>query len=149
MPKAIIRAISPRMNECELTHLEREEINISRAIFQHEQYVKTLIELNCDILQAEPAPEFADSVFVEDCAIVLDEMAIITLPGAESRRGEVNGIQKVLTPHRRLFQILSPGILDGGDVLVIGKKIWVGLSFRSNLEAVKQFIHLVYIHILL
>ena len=75
---------------------------------------------------------------MEDCAIVLDEVAIITHPGAESRRKEVEGIAEVLESHRKLFYIQSPGILDGGDVLVIEKNIWVGLSNRSNSNAVEQ-----------
>ncbi len=138
MQNAITRSISPNMGDCELTHLERESIDISKAIEQHNKYVQVLESLGCNIVKAESAPDLPDSVFVEDCAIVLDEVAVITHPGAESRRKEVAGIAEVLAPHRKLFYIQSPGILDGGDVLVIGKNIWVGLSNRSNSIAVEQ-----------
>ena len=138
MLNAIIRSISPKMGDCELTHLERESIDIPKAEQQHSKYVKTLESLGCNIQKATATPDLPDSVFVEDCAIVLDEIAIITHPGAESRRKEVTGIAEVLDTHRKLFYIQSPGILDGGDVLVIGKNIWVGLSNRSNSNAVEQ-----------
>lgn len=138
MLKAITRSISPNMGDCELTHMERESIDISKAILQHEKYVETLESLGCDIIKAVAAPSLPDSVFVEDCAIVLDEIAVITHPGAESRREEINGIAEVLSSQRKLFYIQFPGILDGGDVLVIGKNIWIGLSNRSNSIAVDQ-----------
>jgi dimethylargininase len=138
MLHAITRSISPNMGDCELTHLDREPINIQAANHQHSEYEKVLEQSGCQIIKATAAPSLPDSVFVEDCAIVLDELAIITLPGAESRREEVTGIVEVLEPLRKLFHIQSPGILDGGDVLVIGKNIWVGLSHRSNLSAIQQ-----------
>ncbi|MFK7772288.1 MAG: dimethylarginine dimethylaminohydrolase family protein [Saprospiraceae bacterium] len=138
MLNAITRSISPNMGDCELTHLERESINTQKAIQQHSDYEIVLEKLGCNMIAASAAPDLPDSVFVEDCAIVLDELAIMTHPGAESRRAEVQGIAEVLTPHRKLFHIDSPGIIDGGDVLVIGKNIWVGLSNRSNSIAVEQ-----------
>jgi dimethylargininase len=138
MLNAITRAISPNMDNCELTHFEREPINIQQAIQQHKEYEKNLEKLGCKIISAVAAPDLPDSVFVEDCAIVLDEIAIMTHPGAESRREEVKGIAEVLAPHRELFFIESPGIIDGGDVLVIGRNIWVGLSNRSKLGAIEQ-----------
>ncbi len=138
MLNAITRSISPNMGDCELTHLERKSINIQKAIQQHSEYEMTLEKLGCKMKTASAAPDLPDSVFVEDCAIVLDELAIMTHPGAESRRAEVKGIAEVLTPHRKLFYIESPGIVDGGDVLVIGKNIWVGLSNRSNSNAIEQ-----------
>ena len=138
MLNAIIRSISPNMGDCELTHLERESINIQKAIEQHSEYELVLEKLGCNMITASAAPSLPDSVFVEDCAIVLDELAIMTHPGAEIRRAEVKGIAEVLASHRELFYIESPGIIDGGDVLVIGKNIWVGLSNRSNLNAIEQ-----------
>lgn len=138
MLNAITRTISPKMENCELTHLERESIDIQKAIQQHSEYEIILKKLGCNIISASAAPDLPDSVFVEDCAIVLDELAILTHPGAPSRRAEVKGIAEVLTPHRKLFYIESPGIIDGGDVLVIGKNIWVGLSNRSNSTAIEQ-----------
>ena len=138
MPKAITRSISPKMDNCELTHLKRQPIDIQLAISQHEVYKKTLIQQGYELIHAEPAPQLPDSVFVEDCAIVLDELAILTYPGAESRRAEVEGLATVLKPFRKLHYIQPPSILDGGDVVVIGKQIWIGLSNRSDESAVEQ-----------
>ena len=138
MPTAISRPISPKMADCELTHFERNPINIELAEKQHAEYEKALQKLGCQIIQAAATPELPDSVFVEDCAIVLDELAIITMPGAVSRRPEVAGMVEVLKPLRPLHFIQSPGVLDGGDVLVIGQQVWVGISSRSNEEAIEQ-----------
>src|SRR5258708_38689601 len=79
-----------------------------------------------------------DSVFVEDTAVVLDDVAIITRPGAASRRGEVDSVAEVLQRYRPLFRVSEPATLDGGDVLVIGQRLHIGLSQRSNREAVEQ-----------
>ncbi len=84
------------------------------------------------------APELADSVFVEDAAVVLPECAVITRPGAESRRPEIPAIRDALAPFRELHEITAPATLDGGDVLVLGQRIFVGLSQRTNREAVAQ-----------
>ena len=138
MLKAITRPISLKMADCELTHFDRQPIDIELAKKQHADYEKALQKLGCQIINASAAPDFPDSVFVEDGAVVLDEMAIITNPGAVSRKGEIAGLVEVLGPHRPLEFILYPGVLDGGDVLVIGKQIWVGISNRSNMEAIEQ-----------
>lgn len=83
-------------------------------------------------------PALPDSVFVEDTAIVLDELAIITRPGAESRRAETTSIASALTGYRRLFHIIAPGTIDGGDVLRIDRRLYVGLSGRSNQAGIEQ-----------
>ena len=79
-----------------------------------------------------------DSVFVEDAAVVLDDVAIITRPGAESRRGEVESVAEVLQHYRPLFRVTEPGTLDGGDVLVIGQRLYIGVSQRTNRAAIEQ-----------
>jgi dimethylargininase len=84
-----------------------------------------------------------DSVFVEDIAIVLNEMAIIARPGAETRRDETRSVSEVLGEYRTVFKIVSPGTLDGGDVLQIGRRLYVGVTERSNESGVKQLIDLV------
>ena len=121
-----------------MTHLERQPIDIAKAVKQHHEYEKILSDLGYNIIKATAAPHLPDSVFVEDCAIVLKELAILTHPGAESRRAEVEGLAEVLKPYRELHYINPPSIIDGGDVLVIGKQIWVGLSNRSNQSAINQ-----------
>jgi len=138
MSKAIIRSISPQMADCELTHFKRQPIDIQLAMSQHEIYEKTLVQQGYEIVRAEAASALPDSVFVEDCTVVLDELAILTHPGAESRRAEVEGLAAALKPFRTLHSIQPPSILDGGDVLVIGKQIWIGLSNRSDESAVEQ-----------
>ncbi|MEK7257223.1 MAG: arginine deiminase-related protein, partial [Bacteroidota bacterium] len=141
MPIAITRSVSPRMASCELTHLDRQLINIALAEKQHEEYEDALRRLGCEILRAPDLPFHADSVFVEDCAFVVDELAIITRPGAESRRGEAVSIADTLEPHRTMYFIEAPATLDGGDILRVGRQIWVGLSSRSNAAAVEQMRH--------
>jgi dimethylargininase len=94
--------------------------------------------LGVDIISLPADEALADEVFVEDTAVVLNEVAVITRPGAESRRGETVSIAKVLSAFRKIVKIEPPATLDGGDVLVIGKKIYIGLSSRSNIEGLQQ-----------
>jgi dimethylargininase len=129
---AITRDVSPAVTRCELTHLERNPIDYERAVAQHEEYRAVLASLGCEV-RALPGDEaWPDCVFVEDCAVVLPEVAVITNPGAESRRGETTAIAAALEPMRPLVRIGAPATLDGGDVLVAGRSIFVGRSLRSN-----------------
>lgn len=138
MTLAITRDISPRFNECEITHIERTSIDLNVARAQHHGYVQALKKLGCAVLELPPEPDLPDSVFVEDTAIILPEIALLTRPGADSRKPEVDSILWALTPYRKLVRITEPGTVDGGDVLVLGKKIFVGLSTRSNQAAIDQ-----------
>lgn len=135
---AITRAVSPRINECELTYADREPIDPARAHEQHEKYEAWLETQGLRVLRAEDAPESPDGVFVEDTAIVLDEVAIITRPGAESRRSETESIARVLKPYRELKHIVAPATIDGGDVLRHGKRVYVGLSSRTSDSVIDQ-----------
>lgn len=135
---AITRLVSPAINQCELTHLDRIPIDLERARFQHHAYEEALRSLGVEVHTLPEEPNLPDSVFVEDTAIVLDECAVITRPGADSRQPEIESISRALAPYRRLFTIQAPGTLDGGDVLIIGKTIFVGLSSRSNRAAIDQ-----------
>jgi len=138
MTIAITRDVSPRFNECEITHMDRVPIDVSIAESQHHGYVRALKDLGCAVLELPADTDLPDSVFVEDTAVVLPEAALITRPGADSRKPETESIARVLRPYRELLFIESPGSLDGGDVLVLGKNIYVGLSTRSNIDAVQQ-----------
>ena len=138
MTIAITREISPRFAECELTHLERTPIDLETARTQHRAYVETLRNLGCEVIELPAEPDLPDSVFVEDTAVILPEVGITTRPGADSRKPETVSIIRVLTPLVRLVQIREPATLDGGDVLVMGKKMYVGVSTRSNREAIDQ-----------
>jgi dimethylargininase len=138
MQIAITREVSRSIAQCELTHLSRVQIDLELARSQHQQYQQALAELGCKVVSLEEQPELPDSVFVEDVAIVLDECAVITRPGAESRRPETESIASELREYRKLKFIETPGTLDGGDVLRVGQTLYVGLSGRSNLAAVDQ-----------
>jgi len=135
---AITRQISPRFNECELTHLDRQPIDLDLARAQHRQYETALRELDCEVISLPPEPDLPDSVFVEDVALVFDEVAIITRPGADSRQPEAASIARALEPYRTLCTIVAPGTIDGGDVLRVGRTVYIGLSSRSNRSAVEQ-----------
>ncbi len=138
MKIAITRAISPRFAECELTHLERAPIDLPLARAQHQDYEDALRRLGIRVISLPAEPDLPDSVFVEDAAIVLPECAIITRPGADSRKPETDSIARALAPYRTLHAIQPPATLDGGDVLVLGKTIHVGISTRSKPEAIAQ-----------
>ena len=138
MPLAITRSVSPRFNECEITHIERTPIDLDIAQKQHRGYVDALKKLGCDVLELPAESNLPDSVFVEDTAILLPEAAVITRPGADSRKPETESIAQALSAHRKLLYLREPATLDGGDVLVVGKRIFIGLSTRSNNEAVVQ-----------
>ena len=135
---AITRELSPRLASCELTHVVREKIDIKAAREQHLKYEECLSSLGCRIERLPETPELADSVFVEDTAIVLDEAAVITRPGTASRQAEAVSVKKALSSYRDLFCIKSPGTLDGGDVLRVGKHLFVGKSSRSNEGGILQ-----------
>ena len=135
---AVTRGVSPRFNECEITHIDRTPIDLTIAQSQHYGYVQALKELGCAVLELPAEADLPDSVFVEDTAVILPEVALITRPGADSRKPETDSIARALKPYRELVFIESPGTVDGGDVLVLRKNIYVGRSTRSNQVAVDQ-----------
>jgi dimethylargininase len=138
MTLAITRDVSPRFNECEITHIDRTPINLDIARAQHHGYVQALKELGCAVLELPAEPDLPDSVFVEDTALVLPDVALLTRPGADSRKPEVESIIRALTPYREIVRITAPATVDGGDILVLGKDIFVGISTRSNRAAIEQ-----------
>lgn len=138
MTIAFTRSVPPTIVNCELTHLNREPIDPARAAEQHHLYERELIAAGCVVRRLPDLSELPDSVFVEDTAVVLPEIAIIARPGAESRRPEVPSVADALRPHRPLRFIEPPGTLDGGDVLVIGSSIYVGESARTNSDGIRQ-----------
>jgi dimethylargininase len=135
---AITRDVSPSIAHAELTHLERVPIDYERARLQHEAYRQLLASLGCQVLSLPADAAYPDCVFIEDTAVILDDMAVITRPGAESRRGEVDVVAEALAPFRPLVRIEAPASLDGGDVLVLRDRIYVGSSSRTNAAAVSQ-----------
>jgi dimethylargininase len=143
MRLAITREISPSMNRCELTHLARQPIDLDLARAQHAEYERCLRVLGCTVQRLPAAPDFPDSVFVEDCAVVLDEVAVIARPGALSRRGEIRAIVEALAPLRRLVHLEAPAALDGGDVLRVGRTLFVGVSSRTTGAGIEQLRRLI------
>jgi len=140
---AITRAVPESLARCELTHIGRKPIDVERARAQHAAYERALAAAGCEVLQLPELPAHADSVFVEDCAVVLDELAIATQPGARSRRGEVESVVAALAVHRRVLRLRGAATLDGGDVLALERTLFVGLSQRTNAEGVRQLRELV------
>jgi len=138
MVTAITRQVSPRFTECEITHIERIPIDLEIACAQHDEYVKALTQLGCNVIELPAEATLPDSVFVEDTAFILPEVAVITRPGADSRKPETESIIQALMPLTKLVHVREPATVDGGDVLVLGKRIYIGRSTRSNQEAINQ-----------
>src|SRR5215470_11212356 len=131
MLTALTRAVSPALTECELSFIERKPIDLAKAQGQHHAYERLLAELSARVISLPAEPELPDSMFVEDPAIVLDELAVILPLGTESRRREGPSIAKALLKYRKLEYVRLPGMLEGGDVLRVGRRFFVGITKRS------------------
>ena len=129
---AVTRPVSASLADCELTCIPREPIDVARAGDQHAAYERALAGLGATVVRAPAAPDLPDAVFVEDTAVVLDEIAILARPGAESRRAECAGVAPLLAQYREVRELRAPATLDGGDVLAIGRTLFVGASSRTN-----------------
>jgi dimethylargininase len=138
MSIAFVREPSPQLERCELSYLERVTIDFARARQQHADYVAALSSLGCQLQWLPPLPQYADGVFVEDTAVIVPELAVITRPGARSRRDEVQSVAAALGGLTPLLQTREPATLEGGDVLRVGRALYVGASARSNSEGVAQ-----------
>jgi dimethylargininase len=136
--KAITREVSPNIHFCELTHLDRQPIDYERAAAEEREYRRVLASLGLEVIVLPGDPAFPDCVFIEDTAIVLPELAVIARPGAESRRGETRVVAEELAAYRSLVNIEAPATVDGGDVLVLGNRMYVGVSTRTNEAAIVQ-----------
>ena len=135
---AVTRQVSRSIADCELTFLPRVRIDVERARQQHSQYEAVLKILGLAVLSLPEEPDLPDSVFVEDAALVLEECAILTRCAAASRRPESESIARVLRPYRQLHLIQSPARIDGGDILRVGKDLYVGVSERTDANAMEQ-----------
>jgi dimethylargininase len=129
---ALTREVSPSLARCELTFLDREPIDLPRAVAQHAAYTGLLASLGLQVVRLPGDPEQPDCCFVEDTAVVLDEVAVLTHPGAASRRGEVEVVAAALAKHRLLARIPPSAHVDGGDVLLVGRRLYVGVSGRTD-----------------
>jgi len=135
---ALTRPVSPILAQCVLTHMERTPIDVAVAQAQHAQYERCLATLGCTVRRVPAAPELPDAVFIEDTALVLDELAIITRPGAATRQAETTAVAATLAYYRPLHVLAPPGTLDGGDVLRVERALYVGASGRSNPAGIAQ-----------
>jgi dimethylargininase len=126
------------LGKCELEYFARQPIDFALAAAQHRCYELCLEELGLKVISLPAEPDLPDSVFVEDPAVVLDEIAVITRMGVDSRRAEARSLAAALAPLRPLRRIESPGTLEGGDVIRAGRRLFVGLSHRTNAEGVRQ-----------
>ena len=138
MLTALTGDTGPEITKCEITHVSRQPIDFMKAIEQHIKYKETLEEAGVRVLTLPALDGHPDAVFVEDTAIVLPEIAITATMGAKSREEEVDSIAYELRSFRKLMHLSSPAKLDGGDVMLIGKTLYIGLSTRTNHEAVQQ-----------
>jgi dimethylargininase len=138
MLTAIIRKVSSALANCELSFIERKPIDLEKVRAQHNAYEALLAKFGGRVISLPEESDLPDSMFVEDPAIVLDEVAVICSMGTESRRKEVPTIAAELEKFRKLAYVKIPGTLEGGDVLCVGKKVFVGISARSNPEGIRQ-----------
>ena len=138
MLMAITRALSPAFAQCELSYIPRQPIDMAGAREQHHAYERALAGLGARVVSLPEEPDLPDSVFVEDPAIVLDELAVILPLGAPTRRPEADSLARALAPYRKLAHIELPAAIEGGDVLRIGRKLFVGLSQRTNAEGIRR-----------
>jgi dimethylargininase len=129
---AFTRDVSDAIVRCELTHLARQPIDLARARAEHRAYEARLAALGCDVRRLAAAPDLPDAVFVEDTAVVVGEVAVLARPGAASRRPELASMAEALAPLRPIVRVEAPGTLEGGDVLRVGRTLFVGRSSRTN-----------------
>jgi dimethylargininase len=133
-----MRGVPPTLARCELSFREREPIDLDRAVAQHASYAELLRTLGLEVVELSADPAFPDCCFVEDVAVVLDEVALLTRPGASSRHGEVRGVEAALARYRPIETTPPPATLEGGDVLRVGHTLYVGHSARTNLAGIAR-----------
>jgi dimethylargininase len=136
MLTAITRAVSSRINECELTFIERQAIDVDRAVRQHRNYQQLLRSLGLNVVELPKDDRCPDCCFIEDTALVLDELAIATRPGSEARRAEVAGVLPTIAKYRKIVHVEAPATLEAGDVLRIGRDLFIGITSRTNREGI-------------
>ncbi len=134
MLTAYVRPPAASLPDCALTHLERQPIDVELARWQHRGYREALTGLGAEVRELGVLDEHPDSCFVEDTALVLDEVAVITRPALEVRRGEVESVAEALRRERELLRVEAPATIEGGDILLVEKTLFVGRTSRSNRE---------------
>jgi len=135
---AIVRDVSDTFQECVTSFHTKVQIDVALAKRQHRHYCNILSSLGLKLISIEADDILPDCCFTEDTAIVIDDLSIITYPGTPSRVRETIEIEKILSPLKTIVHINEPGTIEGGDVLKIGKKIYIGSSSRTNEEGIRQ-----------
>lgn len=135
---AITRPVSRSINNCALSFHPRQPIDVAKATAQHRAYQDCLTALGVQVVTLAAESELPDAVFVEDPAVIVDEIAIISIMGAASRRPEVHSLAVALSRYRPIKRLVEPATLEGGDVLRVGRSVFVGLSQRTNCEGYSQ-----------
>jgi dimethylargininase len=138
---ALVRKPGLELERCALTFRRREPIDVARAREQHAGYVAALERLGVEVQSLPRLPQAPDATFVEDAAVVLDELAVLGRAAPAHRRGELASVRAALAPHRPLLELAAPATLDGGDVLVCEEVVFVGQSRRTNHLALKTMAH--------
>jgi dimethylargininase len=138
MPRLLVRRPSPRLESGELTHIERVPVDAAIALEQWTRYVDVYRARGWDVIELPRADEHADGVFVEDTVVMFGELAVITRPGADSRRGEIDSMAEVIEASGIPFARITEGTLDGGDVLKVGRTVYVGETLRTSADAIAQ-----------
>jgi dimethylargininase len=136
---ALTHVPSPNMDHGQRTHVTRVSIDYDLAVQQHGDYCQMLCDCGVEVLTLDVNRPLPDSTFIEDTAIVLDEVAVLASMGAERRRGELAGIESELRKHRELLHIEGLAIIEGGDVLRVGRFLLVGVSSRTDSAGVRAF----------
>ena len=135
---AMTRKVSAALSKCELSYISRQPIDLQKAREEHKAYEDLLDRLGARVVSLAEEPEMPDAMFVEDPAIVLDEVAVICPLGTETRRKEAPSLAAALEAYRKIAYVKLPGMLEGGDVLRVGKKLFAGVTKRSNPEGIRQ-----------
>lgn len=138
MLSALTRGVSPTIGDCKLTFMEREQVDVAVATRQHEAYTHCLKKLGVQITSLALLSAAPDAVFIQDTAVVVDEVAVMATMGAACRAGEVESVGEALAPHRPLKRLMPPATLEGGDVVRVGRTLYVGDSGRTNREGIRQ-----------
>jgi dimethylargininase len=135
----LVRPPADTLAEGELTHLERTPVDIDLANTQWNDYVSAFADNGWDVEELPQANDLSDSVFIEDDVVLFGGTAVIASPGAESRRAETESVERAVRSLRlKVARIELPGTLDGGDVLKVGKTVYVGRGGRTNSEGIRQ-----------
>ena len=139
MSRLFVRRPSPLLADGELTHLDRVPVDPDLALSQWQAYLEAFRSRGWDIVEIAPADDQPDGVFVEDAVVVFGDVAVLCRAGAASRRGEAESVRAgVAASGIELVEIVEPGTLDGGDVLKVGRTVYVGASSRTNAAGIAQ-----------